>query len=456
MRAIRIYARPFTAIVGLAVIAVLVAAYIFAQQGSRFPLVSSSPVRMTAVLSTAQGVTPGQGQSVQVAGVIVGKIHDVKLRGGRAVLQLDMNRKYMQQGLVRTNAHALLRPRTPLKDMYLQIFPGSWQQPAAGKGFQIVVRNTLPDVNTDQILAQLDQRTRDYLQLLIHGTGRGLDGRGTDLAEVFRRFEPTFRDLGRVNRAVSQERVALRQTVGALARLNGRLARQPRQLSGLVSSASQTFRAFASEDDNLRETVTQLPGTLRRATVTLDRVRPLASALQGAATAGVPVVRALQRTNPALVRLGRQATPQIRTKIRPFVRAARPLVRDLVPAAQALAPSFTELRRDTAVVNVLGNLLGYNQGGREAADKPGRDEGYLFWLAWLTHQGNNLINVDDANGPQRPVFLSGTCATLTGLVNFMPQLEFGMALSPVLAGLCDNPATASVRRATDDKKGGKR
>lgn len=453
MRAIRTYARPFTAIVVLGVIAVLVAAYIFAQQGNRFPLVSSSPVRMTAVLSTAQGVTPGQSQSVQVAGVIVGKIHDVKLRDGRAVLQLDMDRKYVQQGLVRTDAHALLRPRSPLKDMYLQVFPGSWQQPAAGKGFQIRVANTLPDVDTDQVLAQLDQRTRDYLQLLVTGTGRGLDGRGSDLAEVFRRFGPTTRDLGRVNRSVSRERVALRQTVGALSRLNGRLAQQPKQLSGLVSSASQTFRAFASEDGNLRQTVTQLPGTLRRATVTLDRVRPLASALQGAATAGVPVVKALQRANPALIRLGRQATPQVRTQIRPFVRAARPLARDLVPAAQALAPAFPELTRDTAVVNVLGNLLGYNQNGREAAGKPGRDEGYLFWLAWLTHLGNNLINVDDANGPQRPVFLSGTCATLTSLVNFVPQLEFGMALSPVLAGLCDNPATASVRRGPNAKKG---
>ena len=65
------------------------------------------------------------------------------------------------------------------------------------------IRNTLPDVNPDEILAALDADTRDYLQLLVNGAGAGLEGRGGDLREVFRRFEPTHRDLARVNGAVA-------------------------------------------------------------------------------------------------------------------------------------------------------------------------------------------------------------------------------------------------------------
>jgi hypothetical protein len=54
----------------------------------------------------------------------------------------------------------------------------------------------------------------------------------------------------------------------------------------------------------------------------------------------------------------------------------------------------------------------------------------------------------------RPIFLAGSCATLTSLVNFMPQLEFGMALSPLLASVCGNPQTASVGARAKLSKGG--
>ncbi len=445
MKALRDNARPFVAILGLILIATVVGAYILNQQGLRFPFVQESPVRMTAVLSTAQGVTPGQNQTVQVAGVQVGKIRDVTLRDGRAVLQLDMERRYVKEGLVRTDARALLRPRTPLKDMYLQLFPGTWQKPAARKGFEIPLANTMPDVNLDEVLAQLDTRTRDYLALLLKGTGEGLGGRGADLAEVFKRFGPTVRDLGRVNRELAQERVALRRVVSSFARLSGRLAQRPQELSGLVSSSSDVFRALASEDDNLRDTVGELPATLQQATRTLQNVRPLADVLGPTATALTPALQALERANRQVLPLAREATPIVRRQIRPFVRAARPLVADLAPAAAALDPSIAELRRGGAVLNTFVNLLGFNENGRQAPGVSSRDEGYLYWLAWATHQGNNLINVDDAIGPLRPAMMSGTCATLTSLVNIQPELEFGMALSPLLATLCGDPQTRSIR-----------
>ena len=53
--------------------------------------------------------------------------------------------------------------------------------------------------------------TRPYLKLLVSGAGKGLSGRGTDLREVFRRFEPVHRDLARVTRATARRRVALKR-----------------------------------------------------------------------------------------------------------------------------------------------------------------------------------------------------------------------------------------------------
>jgi len=49
------------------------------------------------------------------------------------------------------------------------------------------------------------------------------------------------------------------------------------------------------------------------------------------------------------------------------------------------------------------NLLGYNPGGKEGPDKATRQEGYLFWLAWLNHSATALFSNSDANGVFRPV-----------------------------------------------------
>lgn len=431
-------------IIGLAAIALLVAGYILLQQGARIPFLSDSPVRIMAIFPSAQAVAAGQGQTVQVSGVQVGKIATVRLVNGQAEIGLDIEPKYIKEGLIRQDATGLLRPRTPLRDMFVQISPGSWKVPAVRKGYVIPIQNTLADVNLDEVLAELDGRTRDYLKLLLNGTATGLKGRGGDLAEVFRRFAPTARDLGRVNRSVAQERVALRSVVSSLSGLTQKLADRPAQLSGLVEASNATFGAFASEDRNLRATVAGLPATLRQATTTLRDVGPLARELGPATAALTPTVKALDRSNQRLRPFAKAATPIVRDQIRPFTRASRPLVQDLAPAATDLAALAPELQRDATVVNHLFNMLAYNQNGTEAPNKAGRDEGYLFWLAWATHQGANLINVDDANGPMRPIFPTGTCSTLTSLVNNQPGLEFAMGLSPLLATACGNPQTTSI------------
>jgi hypothetical protein len=135
----------------------------------------------------------------------------------------------------------------------------------------------------------------------------------------------------------------------------------------------------------------------------------------------------------------------VRDQIRPFAREARPLLADLRPAANGLSRAIPDLTASFERINHLANLLGFNPNGREPADKADRQEGYLFWLAWVTHQTENLINVDDGNGPLRPIFLTGTCNTLVNLIDGQPGLEFLMGLSPLLQQQCGNPATRSTR-----------
>ncbi len=432
---------PFLAIIGLVAIAVVVGGYILHEQRLRFPLLQEKPVRVNVALDNAQAVTPGQGQTAQVAGVKIGDIAEVSLKDGRAIVGLDIEPKYAD--LIHRDAKALLRPRTGLKDMYVQIFPGK-DGPPVKEGFTIPVQSSLTDVDLDEILSTLDARTRDYVTLLANGAGEGLKGRGNDLARVFERFGPTVRDLSRVNHAVARERVSLRRLVTSLAQVNGTLARKPEDLTRLVDTGATTLRAFASEDANLRSSVTELAPTLQQATRTLNAVTPFAGELGPATRALLPAVRQLPGVNGAVAPFAREATPIVRTKIRPFVRKAQPVTKDLAPAARGLARAFPELDRDGKVLNDFTNMLGHNPNGAEPPDKAGREEGYLFWLSWLAHQTTNLQNTDDANGPMRPIFLTATCSTFTSLVNDLPAAEFALGLSPLLATVCHNPATTSL------------
>ena len=165
-------------------------------------------------------------------------------------------------------------------------------------------------------------------------------------------------------------------------------------------------------------------------------------------------MRELETVNASLEPFAREATPIVRRKIRPFVRASVPLVKDLAPAARGLGRTFPELDRNAEVLNDLVNMLGHNKGGREAPEKKDRDEGYLFQLGWLTHLTTNLQSIDDANGPMRPIFLTGTCTTFASLVNDTPAAEFALGLSPLLATVCKNPSTTSTNVTRALKRAG--
>jgi phospholipid/cholesterol/gamma-HCH transport system substrate-binding protein len=428
--AIRKHAKEALAVLGLIVVAAGVSVYLLDQQRMRFPW-EEAPLRLKAEFSTAQAVTAGQGQTVRVSGVRIGDIGDVKLRDGRAVVEMVIDHDY--EGMVRTDARALLRPKTGLKDMFIDLEPGSDDAPAAKEGFTVPISATAPDVNPDEILSELDAETRDYLKLLIGDAGRGLEGRGLDLRELLRRFEPTHRDLARVNSEVAKRRTNLRRLITSLNQLNGELASRGDDLAGLVDSSAAVMRQFAAEESNVSAAVGELPGALQETTETMGKLERYGRLLGPTAERLRPAARALAPANDAVRPLAIETTPLLRNDIRPFVREARPVVRDLRPAADNLAKATPDLTSVFTRFNRFLNLLSFNPGGREAPDKASRQEGYLFYVAWVQHMATQLFSSSDAHGVFRPVTIAAPCATIQQLVKEEPELEFLSALTPILA-----------------------
>jgi phospholipid/cholesterol/gamma-HCH transport system substrate-binding protein len=436
-RAIKTHATDFAAIIVLLVLSVVVAGYILNHEGLRFPFIESSPFTINAEFSTAQAVTPGQGQSVRVSGVQIGTVGGVTLKNGVAIVQMDIDSQY--KGVIHQNWSALLRPKTGLKDMFIELSPGRGSSPVAKPGYTIPVANTLPDIDVDEILGSLDADSRAYLQLLINGAGEGLAGRGgSELAQVLERYEPTHRDLARVNGAIAVRGADLRQLVNSLQRLNTALATKQGQIVQLVDSSARVFRAFASEDGNISLAIKLLPATLSQTTATLQKVETFAKVLGPTATNLLPAAQALPSANAALVALAKPSTPIVSKQIRPFVIAAQPLVKQLQPAASNLAAATPNLSKTFNVINHLGNMLGYNPGNTE--------HGYLWWLAWLDHEVRTLFSIQDANGVFRPIFLQLSCASMTQVANGLAGSAVLLNLTPIMSdpALCPTQSTAGL------------
>ena len=402
-RAIKNHLRDFVALTVLFLIGLGVSAYILSNQRLHLPAwvpgIGTDFYEVKAEFWTAQAVTPGQGQTVNIAGVAVGEISRVELRGGVAVVGLKIRGKYAP---IYKDARMLLRPKTGLKDMIVELDPGTPEAGEVKEGESIPVENTAPDVNLDEILSALDSDTRDYLTILVNGGGElGDKGVPADLRETLKRFEPTNRDLARATSLLRERRRNLKRVVHNFALLTEELGTRDTQLAELVTSANANFRALANQDDNIRDALGLLPPTLRTARDTLVSADRFARQLGPTSQSLRPFARelgpALRQTRPFL----RETTPVIENQLRPFARDVQPTVRQLRKAAAGLRPLTPRLTRVFRFVNALLNTLAF--------DPPGEERGYLFWASWVNHAGATIFGTQDAHGPVRRGVVITSC-----------------------------------------------
>jgi phospholipid/cholesterol/gamma-HCH transport system substrate-binding protein len=424
--AIRKHARDFIAILGLVAIALGTAGYILTQERFRFPILEDKPFELKAEFATGQAVVPGQGQTVRIAGMKIGDIGKVDLKDGRAIVHMEIEKKF--DDVVHRDATALLRPRTGLKDMFIEVDPGSKAEPLMEEGDTIALENTTPDVNPDEILSVLDRDTRDYLKLLINGVGKGLKGRSGDLREVFRRLGPLHRDLRLLHVEVAKRLENLTRLIDNYGNTIEELGKKDDELETLVSSSRDVMAEMAPENENISEAVSRLPRTLGNVERALVKVEELGAELKPGFEAMRPVVRQLDKTNDQVRPFAREVEPLLREHIRPFVRTARPYIDDVKPAAENLATASPDLRESFYELNRLFNMLAYNPGGKEkltgdAAKDAARDEGFLFWLGWVSQNTVSMFNTADAQGPFRRFILLATCSAILNTVNEEPARE---------------------------------
>lgn len=396
--------RSLVIIALFAIAGIVSAGYVLLQQ--RFP----SPVRdvytVRAALQAADGVTPGLGQPVEVAGVKVGMISDAKIDRGRAIVTLEINRKTLPA--VYTDARVALQPVTPLKDMRIDLNPGRRTGDRLAPDGIISDAATTTPASLDEFLGALDTDTRSFLGSLLGSLGAGTAGRGADIDRALRTLGPTTAQVGRITRAIQRRRTELARLVHNVSIVT-RAASQDDDLATVVVQGNATLRAIASQDVALRASIAKLPTTLGTTRTAIRNAASLAAELRPTASALQPTIDRLPITLAALKPLADRTSTTLQDAVRPLVRDLQPLLGTAAPALRRLDSATPDLTGTLKSTNYVLNSLAYNP--------PGNDEGFLFWGSLFFHNWNSLFSVADAHGGIGRAMVTVNCQQVLGLLD---------------------------------------
>jgi phospholipid/cholesterol/gamma-HCH transport system substrate-binding protein len=274
---------------------------------------NESDYRVTARFANASQLV--KGNEVQVAGVAVGTVEDIKLTDdGQADVRLHISDSEYAPLRRGTQAIVRLTSLSGVANRYVDLRLPGGNAAAIEDGGRIEASSTTSAVDLDQVLSMLDRRAQKNLQGVIHGFGRQYDGRSREAARGWLYLNPSLAASSRLFEELSYDTPALNKFITASSRLVTDVAERRQDVAGLVDRLAAFTGAVASRRTELADAIGQLPPFMRRANSTFVNLRAAVDDLR-------PLVEESKPVTPKLRRL--------LAELRPFARDARPTVRDL-------------------------------------------------------------------------------------------------------------------------------
>jgi phospholipid/cholesterol/gamma-HCH transport system substrate-binding protein len=419
------YRTAFVSVVVIILVAALTGGYVLGHERlslpSWFPVLGHKYFSLKGEFTTAQAVIPGQGQSVTIAGAKIGEIASVDLHEGRALVSMNLEPKYARY--IYRDATMLLRPKTQLQDMTVEVDPGEANTGRVSSGETIPIDQTAPNIDVDEFLAALDAETRTYLQELLAGGAEGLKGNAANLAATFKRFDPIAHYGNEITHELAARHANIARAIHNFRLLVEALGGKDHALSELVDATNATLGVFAKQNQAVQTTLHELPTALRETNEGLRKFTP-ALVVTGSTLAKLqPFAKALapaqEQSRPFFIK----TTPIFKNEIRPFTREIEPVVSEFQPDLQDIAEAFPQLTSTLSALNEFFNELAYNPGPNQA--------GFLFYLDWFNHNLNSISSDTDANGPVTHTLLYFACPqlfTLTGVEEVNPTARAVISL----------------------------
>jgi phospholipid/cholesterol/gamma-HCH transport system substrate-binding protein len=338
----------------------------------------SSRLVVTADFPAAPGISPGNGQEVRIAGVNVGDITAAEVGpNGQARLELSLQPGHH----LYQNATLVLRPKSPLNEMYVTINPGGPPAPEAGSGYAFPVSNTERPIQVDELLGHLDDNAQQMLTSLLAESDVALTSARADLPSGLDATRTVANDLRPVAQQLAMRKELIRRLITSVGQIARAMGGDDQRLRTLVAGLQTTLRSLGGHEPQIDQTLAQLPGLV-------DQLKRSSSAVQGLSDQLDPTLRNLQHASddlPTALRDVRGTADKLDGVVdaaTPFLAAARPVVADLRPFSDELTTALPELHAATERLDPVTNAL-----------LP-----YLPDLAAFTIQTRSIVSLEDGAG----------------------------------------------------------
>jgi phospholipid/cholesterol/gamma-HCH transport system substrate-binding protein len=237
---------------------------------------------------------------VRIAGVSVGKVVEKSLdpQGNRTIATIQMNNQYAP---IHQDARAILREKTILGETYVDLTPGSPSAPTVPDGGLLPRGQVQHAVQLDEIFNAFDPTTRHAFQVWQQELATAVRGNDQNLNDVLGNL-PTFTaDATDITRVLDIEHAAVVNLVRNGGTVFAALSQNQAALRNLITSGESTFGTAAANNNAIAATFHVFPTFLTQSRLTFD-------------------------------------------KLKSFDLNADPLLKELVPVAQDLGPTFHSVR----------------------------------------------------------------------------------------------------------------
>jgi phospholipid/cholesterol/gamma-HCH transport system substrate-binding protein len=391
----------------------------------------ANPYELNAIFEKANRIKPRS--PVRIAGVRVGqvaKVEPLEDGSGMARVKMEIDRSGLP---IRKDAELVIRSRLFLEGNYfVDLHPGRPGSPELEDGSTIPHNQTASPVQFSQVLTALQSETREELQTFLREYSEALRGRGASgFNQAIKYWEEAYNKNSQVNDAtLGTEPHDLTRVLRGQARVFGALSSNEQALKDLITDLADTLSGFARQEDNLRAAIPELRDVLRE---------------------GRPALASLNRALPSIRRFARDALPGVRSSGPtldaqiPFIRQARRLVSrrelgGLTRDLRATVPHLTTLNKGSRRTLEQQRQLSscQNKVLLPFAKSPIPDPDFDWHTnePWYEESARTLVGlagesrVADANSPLARVLVGGGPTTIVDTGETGDRL-FAQALVPL-------------------------
>jgi phospholipid/cholesterol/gamma-HCH transport system substrate-binding protein len=333
--------------VGAVVVAVAVVAVVLLQSGSGDYVVHARFQNASQLV---------KGDNVQVAGAPIGSVSGIKLTNdGEADIAMSISDDRYRPLRVGTQAIVRQASLSGVANRYVDLMlPGGANQEKIPSGGIIGENSTTTAVDLDQLFNTFDPKTRDALRRLIRGYGTAYGGRGAETNAGFLYLNPSLAASSRLFAELNRDTPLLRDFVVNSSQLVSTIASRRDHLAGLVDHLATTTGALGRQKVALADAIHTFPAFMRRADTTFVNLRSTLDDLTGLVNDSKPVAK----------------------KLRPFVRALRPLAIGAQPTLRELSALIQHAGKNNDLIELTNSAVPVSQIAvgpvtRNGASRPG-------------------------------------------------------------------------------------